>query len=332
MNDIQQSLPWLTSSCSQLNNYINQHRVPQALLIIGNKGLGKFQLAEFYSQLLMCSSPEPNNSFCGKCSSCKLFNAKTHPDYIFIEPEEHGKAIGIDVIRQLTAKLTLKPQFESFRMVVINSADSLNNASANAFLKYLEEPTERTCLVLITDKPSKLPATIRSRCQKLTVTVSDEQHIKTWLNQQGVIENVDVLLKMAQGSPLLAKQLSDDSVMNFRNDCFKLWIKIARSKDSFVPIAEQWNKLDKKQIELLLIWLISWVMDLIKLRYHQQAIEILNSDLISDLQETANKLDLKKLYNYYDFLLLSQQRLDTQLNKQLMFEEILIQWIDLNSR
>lgn len=329
MDDFQQPLPWLQSSWSQLSRYINQNRIPQALMIVGNKGLGKQQLAAFFAQSLMCSSPLPTGVYCGECRSCILFKANTHPDYIFIAPEEVGKAIGIDVIRQLTAKLTLKPQFENYRLVLIDTADCLNNASANAFLKYLEEPTERTCLVLITDKPSKLPATIRSRCQRLEVSISDQTPVKTWLQQQGVTENIDLLLKMSQGSPLFAKQLSDNSSISFRAEWFTQWLK--SSDGDFIAIAEQWGKLDKGQMDLLLSWLISWLMDMIKLRCSEQTTEIVNTDLLTRLQEITEKLDLKGLYKYYDFLLISRQRLDTQLNKQLICEEILIRWSELNS-
>ncbi len=331
MNAILQSLPWLQASWSQLERYIDQNRIPQALLVIGNKGLGKYKLIKHFSQSLLCSSPQPHGLFCGACQSCTLFKAQTHPDYIYIAPEEDGKAIGIDIIRQLTTKLALKPQFESYRMVVINSADSLNNASANAFLKYLEEPTERTCLILITDKPSKLPATIRSRCQKLQVAVADTGLAKKWLKEQGVGENIDLLLKMAQGSPLQAKQLADNFVISFRQESFKQWLQVVNSKEIFISIAEQWSKLDKAVMDLLLFWLIGWTVDVIKLKCYPQINEIVNNDFLTDLQQLVDKLDLKKLYEYYDFLLLSRQRLDTQLNKQLMFEEILIHCSELNS-
>jgi len=331
MNDIQQSFPWLQASWEKLSHYINQNRVPQALLISGKKGLAKKQLAEFFAQTLMCDAYAAEGMACGKCHSCILFNAQTHPDYLYIEPEEAGKAIGIDVIRQLTSKLALKPQFESYRLVLINSADCLTNASANAFLKYLEEPTERTCVVLITDKPAKLPATIRSRCQKLQVNGSDEEQIKTWLQQQGVIDNADILLRMSQGSPLSAKQMADDSLLNLRAECFKQWLQVGQAKENFVVVAEQWAKLDKQRMDSLLFWLISWVMDMVKMRYHQQNTDLVNSDLHISLKEMAYRLDLQEMYKYYDSLILSKQRLDTQLNKQLMFEEILIQWSELNS-
>ncbi len=330
MSNILQTYPWMQPSWTQLNRYISQNRIPQALLMIGNTGLGKLQLAEYFTQLIMCSSPTMEGEPCGKCQSCTLFKAKTHPDFIYLKPEEPGKAIGIDIIRQLTTKLVLKPQFESYRVVIIDSADSLNNASANAFLKYLEEPTERTCLVLLTDKPSKLPATIRSRCQKLHVSVSDENQAIAWLESQGVTDNAALLLNLSKGSPLLAKQFANDSVLDFRSDCFNKWLKVVRAEESFITIAEQWYKLDKKTMEFLLYCLTGWVMDIIKLKCHSPDDKIVNIDLFSDLKQLSEQLDLKALYKYYDFLLLSQQRLDTQLNKQLMFEEILINCTELN--
>lgn len=330
MNQIHQLFPWLEAAWLQLNNYIQQERIPQALLITGNAGMGKQQLAEYFARSVMCSSLLSNGCSCGKCQSCRLFDAETHPDYIFIQPEAAGKAIGISVIRQLVEKLSLKPQFEGFRVVIVNPADGLNNAAANAFLKCLEEPTERSCLILITDKPSKLAATIKSRCQKLLIPTADKFVIFEWLEKQGVTEQNDLFLSLSRNAPLLAKQFSDVSLLKLRTDCFDSWIKAGNSKINFVEVAERWHKLDRTKIDLLMFWIISWVIDIVKLANKPGSIEIYNPDLVPDLQELAHRLDLKQVFKYYDFLLLNQKQLDTQLNKQLMFEEILIQWLQLN--
>lgn len=332
MVDIQQSYPWLQNSLNQLSQYLTQGRIPQALLLVGRKGLGKYLLAEYFAQSLMCTDRKADGVFCGDCQSCTLFKAKTHPDYFEIIPEAEGKIIGIDVIRQLTVKLSLKPQFESYRIVIINPADSLNNASANAFLKYLEEPTERTCIILITDKQAKLTATIRSRCQKLLIAAPDKKTFNDWLLQQGIQDKQDVLLSLTGGSPLQARQLSDDSVLQLRVKCFNDWVALTEKKENFIALAEQWQKLGKSEIDFLIFWLISWVVDMIKLNYDQADKTLFNPDFARNLQELTKQLNLKGLYEYYDFLLLSQQRLDTQLNKQLMFEEILIKWSKLKSR
>lgn len=334
MNNIDDSFPWLQTAWSQLANYIEQNRIPQALLIYGNKGLGKHKLVKQFANSLLCLSSQANHLPCGKCQSCILFDAETHPDFIIIEPEEAGKAIGIAVIRQLISKLALKPQYEKQRVVVINPAHSLNNASANAFLKYLEEPTERTSLILITEKPSRLPATILSRCQKLILSAPDETVLIEWLNQQGITENLDLLAALSKGAPLLAKQFADSDVIELRNKCFENWSGLIQFGHNFTTLAEQWQKLEPTEMDLLLFWMISWISDIIKLASlnRTEPTNLYNPDLTINLQEFSQKLELKGLFKYYDFLLLSYQRLDTQLNKQLMFEEILIQWLQLNNR
>jgi DNA polymerase III subunit delta' len=80
----------------------------------------------------------------------------------------------------------------------------------------------------------------------------------------------------------------------------------------------------------LLFWLTSWVIDLIKARYQNHAEHLYNSDLQSSLQSLTQQLDLKGLYQLYDLLLLSRGRLESTINKQSLFEEILIQWSELN--
>ncbi len=332
MNDLKQSLPWLQPGWSQLSRYIQQKRIPQALLIFGKKGLGKQQLAECYAQALLCTDPLENGLFCNNCPSCVLFKAQTHPDYSLIKPEQIGKNIGISVIRQLMTKLILKPQFDAKRVLIINPADSLNKASANAFLKYLEEPTERTCIILITDCPNKLLVTIKSRCQKLHIAVPDEEMLTTWLHTQGIIENTELLMNLSQRAPLLAKEMADSSLLQLRTDCFNDWLKYTQLKVSVVALAERWHKLAKPEMDFLICWMISWVTDMIKLSFKEQSISIDNVDLTSNLQDLLQRLDLKDLYKYYDFLLLRQQKLDSQINKQLMFEEILIQWTKINNK
>ena len=183
-------LPWQQQNWDQLCNYRMQNRVPQALLITGNKGLGKQHLANQFAFSLLCAKPQDNGLGCGHCDSCLLLNAETHPDFIQIRPDEPGKAITIGQIRSLVTRLTLKPQFESYRVVIVNPADLMNNAAANAFLKCLEEPTERTVILLITDKPAHLPATIVSRCQKLAVAKPDKEIVFAWLKQQNVKDAV----------------------------------------------------------------------------------------------------------------------------------------------
>ncbi|TAN70972.1 MAG: DNA polymerase III subunit delta' [Methylobacter sp.] len=330
-------LPWQQHLWEHLGSYIAQQRIPQALLITGNKGLGKQQLANQFAIALLCAAPQADGTACGHCSSCLLVNAKTHPDFIHVQPEEPGKGITIGQIRNLITRLTLKPQFEMYRVVIVNPADKMNNAAANAFLKCLEEPTERTLIILITEKPAKLPATIISRCQKLAVATPDKETVVDWLAKTlqsksppaPLLQRGDLLcnISLAQGAPLLALDYANDGILTLRNECFAAWMAIAKQRKSPVIIAEDWHKLPAMP---LIFWLTSWVIDLTKCVYHSQVENLYNPDLHGQLQELSGQLELKGLYKLYDLLLAGRQRLDTQINKQLLFEEILIQWHELN--
>jgi len=325
-------LPWHRQHWEHLRSYIAQQRIPQALLITGNKGLGKQQLANRFAEALLCAAPQNDSTACGHCTSCVLINAETHPDFIQLQPEEPGKGITIGQVRSLITRLSLKPQFESHRVVIINPADKMNNAATNAFLKCLEEPTERTLLILISEKPARLPATIISRCQKLPVAAPDKESVIDWLAKtlQCNAETHKTLrnnVALAQGAPLLALDYANDETLTLRNECFNAWVALAKRLKSPVVIAEDWQKLPASP---LMFWMTSWVIDLIKCFYHPTVANLYNPDLNKQLQEMSQQLELKGLYKLYDLLLISRQRLDSQINKQLLFEEILIHWYELN--
>lgn len=324
--------PWQQALWQHLIGYIQQQRIPQALLITGVAGVGKRHLADVFANSLMCQSPLDDHSACGHCHSCKLWAAQTHSDFLLVEPDEPGKAIGIDKIRQLIVKLALKPQFEAYRVVIISPADQMNTASANAFLKCLEEPTERTCLILLSEKPSRLPATIRSRCQTLHCASPDSEIAGQWLQQQGVAENIDLLLSLAQGAPLVAKRYADQEFLALRLSYFDTWLEIAEGKQNPVTTAEQWQKPGGLDLPVLFKWMLDWITDLIKSAYQVESIHLHNPDQKKSLQAVAERLELKSLYRLYDSLLSAQAQLDTQINKQLLLEQLLITWSQLNTR
>lgn len=317
--------PWQQNEWQQLQSYVTQQRVPQALLINGALGIGKQHLAEKFAHARLCEQPNLDGFNCGRCNSCLLIKAQTHPDFMEITPEEIGKNITIAQIRTLIEKLSLKPQFERYRVILLHPADALNNAAANAFLKYLEEPTERTILILVTHRMNKLPATIKSRCQKFTMAMPDRHLVLQWLSQQ--TNNAEVVLNLAQGSPLLAQQYASDEHLTQRRDCFNAWLSVAKQQSHPVIIAEQWLKLPETT---LLFWLSSWVIDLMRYRHQSEPKNLYHADLKVALSELAPRVNPIKLYEFYDLLLQSRRRLETQINKQVLWEEILIAWALLN--
>jgi len=314
--------PWSKPYWQHLCAYVEQERIPQALLINGVAGLGKKALALHFAHYLICLDRQEKIA-CGQCESCKLFMADTHPDFILLEPEEPGKAIGVNLIRQLITKLILKPQYSGYRIVLIKPAEHMNANSANAFLKCLEEPPERTVFLLLTEQMQQLPATIISRCQKLLLVPPDEDNGAFWLQEQGITEQQKLLLNLAQGAPLQALAYAKENLLEQRQQCFEDWQNILLRHACPISLAEKWQKLPPA---ILLQWLISWTVDIIKCQFTVEQNLLSNDDLAKHLYVLAKRLDLKLVFEFYNLLLKGNYRFQTQLNKQLLFEEILITW------
>jgi DNA polymerase-3 subunit delta' len=196
----------------------------------------------------------------------------------------------------------------------------------------LEEPTARTCLILLTEKPSRLPATIRSRCQTVVCQLPESKMAVQWLKQQGVGEDADVLLSLAQGAPLLAKTYAQHDFIAVRQEYFNVWLQIAEGKKSLVAVAEQWQKPTGLELHVLFAWMLGWVADIIKSAFQIDSEQLLNPDMKKPLQALAKRLELKAVFRFYDSLLIARAQLSTPINKQLLLEQILISWSQLNIR
>ena len=140
--------------------------LPHAVLFTGQDSQEKLKFVLDLAEFLLCNKITIENpKACGNCRSCQLFNAKAHPDYYYISPEEKSKVITIAQIRDLSAALMRTAQLNYYKLAIITPAHAMNSAASNALLKTLEEPPGLVIIILITDKPEVLPRTIYSRCQ-----------------------------------------------------------------------------------------------------------------------------------------------------------------------
>lgn len=316
--------PWLAEPWRTLGARIRSGRVPQALLIHGAAGLGKTRLAEVFAQRLLCGYS--NEFACGECPGCRLFLAGTHPDFIQVRPAEPGKAIGVDAIRQLIGDLALKSQYAGFRVVILAPAHQMNLSASNALLKTLEEPAERTVMLLLTEAPSALPATILSRCQKLPVPMPDRETACRWLEAASPGCAGDILLAAAQGSPLKALALAGSDVVERRRAVFSECLAVLSGKQEPVALAERWQA---RPHEEFIDWMLSWTADLIRLASAPGCGPTRNPDLRGDLQPLAGRLDLESLFDHWSLLLQARRALSGPANRQLLLEEALIRWSGL---
>ena len=112
---------------------------------------------------------------CGECKTCALSQTQGHSDWRWVGPAGNSRSIGIDQIREVIRFTAQTSALGQYKVLVVHPADSMTLPAANAFLKCLEEPAADTLILLITRSPFRVPATIRSRCQRVQLPSPDQE-------------------------------------------------------------------------------------------------------------------------------------------------------------
>ncbi len=347
--------PWHQSLWQQLAS--DQHKLdnfPHALLLSGLAGSGKKALAAYLAQTLMCHEPLPdaqNGSLqpCQQCRSCQLFNSGNHPDLYYLSTPEDKKIIPVESVRELIQWTVLSSQLLHKKVVIIEPADAMNQNAANSLLKTLEEPSANTVLILVTSKKQSLLPTIRSRCQTIDIALPEPAVARYWLQEQEGIEQPELMLALAAGSPLKARDMADEIAQAVRKTVLDSILQIASGSDDPVSAAEGLFKLTstkktktarsksgKGNVSAsafdIIYWLDSVWTDLARICQLQALTDarpfISNLDYEQDLQQLSNRLYLKKLLQLSDSVNKAYYEIQGSVNFNLLLEKLLINWKD----
>ncbi|NOX21144.1 MAG: DNA polymerase III subunit delta' [Nitrospirae bacterium] len=147
---------------------LERGREATSYLFSGESGVGKGLFALEYAKAVNCLTPKRVEGLldaCDQCSSCRKVSSGNHPDLMVVEPE--GDQIKIDQIREITEFLSFSPYEGNKKVVIVRDAERMNQAASNAFLKTLEEPPDKSLIILVTASEESLLETIRSRCFRI---------------------------------------------------------------------------------------------------------------------------------------------------------------------
>lgn len=284
-------------------------RLGHALLIHAAAGLGGELLGAWLARLVLCDVNESRP--CGRCPSCQLFEAGTHPDFARVGRLEDALQIKIEQIRELAEKLALKSYRGGYKVAVVTDADSMNVNAANALLKTLEEPSAATLLVLCSVRPSQLPATIVSRCHRLEVALPKRSEALEWLQQHKALDRWPELLAHAGGAPLRALELEAGGFLELDRDMSTVVERLGGGTLDVPGTAERWAK---KDLELRLAWLDTWITERVHDAFAPPA----------DLPSRGGIRNIRGLYALLDRVRALKIELGTSLNMQLATEELLV--------
>ncbi|WP_255991127.1 DNA polymerase III subunit delta' [Chitinolyticbacter albus] len=322
--------PWQHGAWQEL--IAGTARMPHALLLTGEPGVGKRRFAERLAAWFLCEAPSKTTEPCGVCEGCRWFAAGNHPDYRVLAPadeaddEEEGSkpkrklpVIGVDDVRELADFVNLTTHRGGAKVTVVYPAESLNAAAANAFLKTLEEPPAGAQFILVAHHWRRLLPTIRSRCRIYPLPMPDHAAAAGWLAVQGVV-NPELHLAHTGGAPLAAL-----------DDAHAEWLPMRESvlghlaNPGALDVLAVAAELEKSKLDTALVigWLQKWVYDLVsvglsgKLRYYP------------DCKDELTRLSVRapQLVKYSETLQAAQRLAHHPLNLRLVYESLLNDYV-----
>lgn len=314
-------------------------QLPHALLLVGQKGLGKYELARRFAASLLCESPTIDGLACGECLACNWFEQGNHPDFRLLQPDALGeevevedgkkkpsKQITIDQVRGLDEFFNIGTHRGGLRIILVNPTEAMNRSTANSLLKTLEEPAPDTLFLMISSEPMRLLPTIRSRCQVVPVSVPSMKLAEKVLADEGVAQ-AERWLAMAGGSPGLAMELAKSGqgawleLLTARLSAGRQGEPLAIAAELEKAVKDSKGKVGLKHVtEALQKWLIDLTLakNGLSVRYF-----LPQQSIISGL---ADMIPAARLIQSYRALITRRQEAEQPLNARLFLESLLLDY------
>ena len=305
--------PWLLEQQQLLSRQFLANNLPHAILINGVNGAGKLELAQWLLQLLACKSPVHQNEInivqnCGHCKSCLLLKSHSYPDHIDVIAEK--SSLGVDEIRRANAFLQKTAQLGQFKTILIDNAQTMTQAAANALLKTLEEPSQHSVIILLTNDIELLLPTIISRCRVLSIRPKVGQALLQSLSFEKIETSRDTSLNNPYVNltqlPELTNPKTKQAFENFR-ECYVHYLH-RQSVES-----ELLSQLLAQ--EHALRWL------------EQITVALMREQFVTDnTKKLSQQLSTSLLTKIYHLILESNKKIKsyTQANKQFIYEQLIM--------
>jgi DNA polymerase-3 subunit delta' len=308
----------LQPSQHRLREAASVERLPHSLLLLSTPGLGAELLANWIAALVLCEAREARP--CGGCASCVLLRTDSHPDAHVVRIEEDAQQIKVDQVRALIEALTLKSYRGGYKVGMIEGAEALNANGANAFLKTLEEPTQNTMLIMIASPSHRLPATIASRCLRLSLRSPSRETAVAWLKANSASgQDWDGALALAGGAPLLALEREAAGGAALEAEMQESLGQLAAGSVDVTLLADRWARSDPA---LRVVWLENWITR--RLSTHLGAAASHQSAGPVRLPAALLKPKIRALFELLDAARDYRRLASTGMNQQLALEALLL--------
>jgi DNA polymerase-3 subunit delta' len=320
-----------------LKTFIRNGTLPHALLFTGDEGVGKKITATAFAMACNCLKLKSTSHHhrahldamdaCGDCGPCRKIAGNHHPDIIRVAPL--SSVIRIGQIRTLLQALTLKPNEADRRVVILSDAQAMNPEAGNALLKVLEEPPDRTLLVLTARQTSDLLPTIVSRCQHIRFSPLRAADIKQLLTAAGGIDpgSIEAVAALCGGSYTRAVKLIDSRWINRRDWIIQaLGSQMADRGELGIRAWLAWSEILAKKKDLIeesLEIITMWLRDMLVFRTDPQ--RVLNQDRLEALSAAAKQVSQTQVLQQIDAVDRALTALRSNTNARLTLDAMALQ-------
>lgn len=293
-----------------LKRILDARRVPGAMLFAGEDGIGKKLFALEIARALNCRSPQGVEG-CGSCPPCIRIGKFNYPqsseseEWKGIIRTDHAdvgmvvapkRVLLVDQMRLIEREANYRPYEGNARVFLIEDAEKLNESSANALLKVLEEPPHTSHIILLTSRPDMLLPTIRSRCQMIRFSPLSAEEIEGHLVKHKIASagEARVRARVARGSLGRALAQDFDGFSAQRASMLRVLQALSVDDDRILLLrsAEELNEARyKDEYESRLDILETLIRDAWMLRLHTPQESIVNQDLLPQLKKISEGLD-----------------------------------------
>ena len=319
--------PWQDGLWSQLDSLLASARLGHALLFTGAPGVGKTHLARQLAASLLCAEPGARSLACGHCRACRQLAAGAHPDFVELAVAEDRQSILVDQVRRFSHTLHLRPQYAGARVGLIQPAERLHPNAANALLKTLEEPPQGSHILLVSARPSAVPATVRSRCQLVRVPLPRAEQLRGWAGAQSAA--VAQALALARGAPLRALDMAEQDIARRQGRWLEALLKLVRGRIPPTELARDWQA---QPLALVFDWLYLTCADLLKLQHGAPATALANQQQDHTLGQLAAAFDGERLRRALPRLIRARRLLDSNADTLLITEQLIMTLYACRSR
>lgn len=298
-------------------------RPAHAYLFHGPEGVGKRLAAFSFIKTLFCL--EKGEDCCGQCLPCQKVDRGTHPDVFLLEPD--GDRIKIEKIREIILESGKKPFEESRKAFVIERAESMTEAAANALLKTLEEPPGSAVFILLCVNPDSLPSTVRSRCRAVPFGRLSPELIRVFLEREPSREGEETVLLMAlsKGIPGRLAKFNLEQERVHRETILDLFGRLPRMTPPDLLALAKTMAGKKEEIPLLLEYGQEILRDLVLLRMGCDPGDVLNGDILNRLRSVSDPLSDRGLFECFRVFSEAERIRNLNPNPELLWDSALIQ-------